>query len=90
MTNLTMNTKEFRQMMREAGVEGPFHTNPRKGVEDERNVGALVWDQKKLLAVRDLMKSKGHDPDLHGLKVCEPQRQHYSMCYIRCKAKFEK
>lgn len=91
---LTMTTKQFRSMLREAGVSVlQCYTNPC--VKDgARNVGAMLTtanantELKKLIKV---MKKHGHNPKDHNIRITDSRqdRHCYGWQYIRGVAKYD-
>lgn len=86
---LTMNTKQFRAMLREANVGvWQCYTNPcvKRGV---RNVGAMLTGadvQGELNKLIEVMKKHGHDPKKHNIRITDSSnggKVRYGYYYIR-------
>lgn len=84
---LTMTTKQFRNMVREAGVASwQMYTNPCS-LSGARNVGVMLRTADgngELQKLVEVMKKHGHDPDVHNVRVTG-----HGWVYIRGVAKFE-
>lgn len=91
---LTMTTKQFRNMVREAGVASwQMYTNPCS-LSGARNVGVMlrtVDGNGELQKLVEVMKKHGHDPDVHNARVTDSRqgRHFYGWVYIRGVAKYE-
>lgn len=85
---LTMNTKEFRSILREAGVSA-WQVYINKCVNpNARNVGVMLSNsngQNELKLLTDAMIKHGHDPKAHNMRVCDKE----GFVYIRGVAKFD-
>lgn len=92
---LTMTTKEFRSMIREAGISTwQMYTNPCV-TEGARTVGARLTTNDidgELQKIIEVMKKHGHDPEAHNMRLTDSrsERHYYGAAYIRGVAKFEK
>lgn len=95
MMMLTMTTKEFRSMVREAGINAwQMYTNPCVK-EGARTVGVMLTSsdhEAQLLKMTEVMKKNGHDPEAHNMRLTDSRsnRHYYGAVYIRGVAKFEK
>jgi hypothetical protein len=91
---LTMTTKQFRSMLREAGIGvWQCYTNPC-AKEGARNVGAMLTEadvQGELQKLIDVMKKHGHNPEDHNIRITDSRvgRHWYGWQYIRGVAKYE-
>lgn len=91
---LTMNTKQFRSMVREAKVASwQFYTNPC-AKEGARTVGVMLTaadGNGELQKLIEVMKKNGHDPEAHNMRLTDSRsnRHYYGAVYIRGVAKFE-
>lgn len=87
---LTMTTKQFRAMIREANLAFQMYTNPC-AKEGARNVGAMISRESDLDKFVDIMKKNGHDPEAHNIRLTDSRanRFYYGSLYIRGVAKYE-
>lgn len=91
---LTMTTKQFRAMIREAGINaGQMYTNPC-AAEGARTVGAMLTEadaQGELQKLIDVMKKYGHNPKDHNIRITDSRagRHRYGWQYIRGVAKYD-
>ena len=77
---LTMTTKQFRSMLREAGVDvWQCYTNPSVK-ESARTVGAMLTESNvhnELQKFVDVMTKYGHDPKAHNIRITDSGRCYY-------------
>ena len=91
---LTMTTKQFRNMIREAGIASwQMYTNP-SALSGARNVGVMlktVDGNGELQKLTEVMKKHGHDLKAHNVRVTGSRHPRYNCgwFYTRGVAKYE-